>query len=103
MFQLAYLIIIVGVIYCIYTVYARRKVNVYIKKYVGEILDEDNFYLVQFVIGILNSMMLIAFGIFVLTFHKEVFYLFLSLIIFHLLIFSIVLVCSQLKFIKVSS
>lgn len=103
MFQLAYLIIIVGIIYGIYTVYSRRKVNIYIKRYVGEILKEDNFYLVQFVIGVLNSMMLIAFGIFVLTLHKEVFYLFLSIIMFHLFNFSIVLICSQLKFIKVSS
>lgn len=99
MFQMGYILIIMGFLYGIYTYLCKHKINVYVKSFIDKITNEKGYFRIQFWVSIFNSLFLVLAGISILVMNLETYYLFGSIIIFHIINFAIVIISSKMKYI----
>ena len=87
-------LVLMGVVYLIYSVLRRDKVTYYIRKYtrLNEItlIKSSEFFRLQLKFSILNSIYLIISGILIIIFNFSSIFIILGLTVFHLINFLII-------------
>jgi|GEM_PF-1078611 len=100
MFRLGYALIVIGIIYGIYANHWKHRINLYIKSHIAKVTNEKGFFRIQFWLCISNSLFLVIAGIFIIVMNPEAYYAFGSLIVFHIINYSIVIISSKLNYIE---
>lgn len=99
MFLLGYALIIIGIIYGIYANYCKHQINLYLKPHIAKLTNEKGYFRIQFWISVINSLFLVIAGVILIVKNLEVYYAFGSILIFHMINYSILLISRKLKYI----
>ncbi|GAB6109958.1 hypothetical protein JCM19376_39140 [Fusibacter bizertensis] len=83
MFQIGYILVVFGFLYGLYSYYCKHRINIYLKFSIEKILNEKEYFKIQFLISILNSLFLVLAGLLIQLLHLGSIYIFATIMIFH--------------------
>jgi hypothetical protein len=90
----------VGIVFLVYSVITRKKVNIYNRGDSKIILNEHKFLRLQLYISILNSAYLIVFGFIVIEYNLINVYIALSPLLFHFINYLVILIGKAKQYIR---
>jgi len=93
-------IIIIGIIYLLYSILFKNKVNIYNKKSYYVVLDKHKFLKLQLYISIINSVCAILFGLVAYIYNLSNSYILLYPLVFHLINYVTILIGKRRQYIK---
>lgn len=97
---LGLVVIISGIIFLIYSIISKDKINIYNRRDNLSILNECKFLKLQLYFSVLSSVYLITFGLAVIIYNLDNLYVLLSPLIFRFINYMVILVSKAKQYIK---
>lgn len=97
---LGLVMIILGIIFLIYSIISKDKINIYNRRDNLSILNERKFLKLQLYFSVLSSVYLITFGLAVIIYNLDNLYVLLSPLIFRFINYMVILVSKAKQYIK---